>query len=242
MVVAPNHQKLVITKKTLPLSSGNYQTDMRTIEQWANEGIVRKLIAGSGVTLDPSSGVDAGNGIEISASGGAGGGTGLWQLTSGPDPASFGNPPFGVLLSGTSFPNSGGALGVSSWLTMDQPGAGPVGEYAFVNSWWWNFFGAQDVVTYPSLLVPAFTGTIKVSFTIMAAAPDFTDAAIWQTNPITAVSGTPIATTAASYVNNPEPPSGDLSLGTTGVETAGGDTYFAAGQAIIIVSAGTTFP
>lgn len=72
MPIAPNHQKLIIANKNYKGVNDPYARDMRAIEMWANEGIVRKLIAGTNVTLTPSSGVDAGTGIEISATGGGG--------------------------------------------------------------------------------------------------------------------------------------------------------------------------
>ena len=73
MTVQPNHQKLIIPGKNSVGAHFGYATDCRTIEQWANEGIVRKLIAGANITLTPSSGVDEGQGVEISARGGSGG-------------------------------------------------------------------------------------------------------------------------------------------------------------------------
>lgn len=69
MTVAPNQNKLIIPGKNSVGANPGYATDMRTIEQWANVGIIRSLKAGTNVTIDNPDGPTP----TINASGGGGG-------------------------------------------------------------------------------------------------------------------------------------------------------------------------
>lgn len=178
MSVPPNLQKLIIPGKNSSGAHPGYATDARTIEQWANEGIVRKLIAGSGITLTPSSGVDAGTGIEIAASGGGGGGEpGIMSMFALPESSLIGTPRL-VYLGADSTGNAGGtiSLGQSDIALWSNP---PIGAlYTFGVSWFVSLsYGgvgpAPSVNILPEFIAPAFTGgplslTVNMGATNMA--------------------------------------------------------------------------
>ena len=77
-IAQPTNRSLIIPNK-YNFSPQRYKDDMRSLEMWARQPI-QQLVAGSGVTLSPASGLatdSKGNGpnpITISASGGGGGG------------------------------------------------------------------------------------------------------------------------------------------------------------------------
>jgi hypothetical protein len=66
----PNFLQLLIPRKTQdPVAQPDYGIDMRAIEQWSKK-VVMQLVAGSGVTLSPSSGLGPTVTVSASASGG----------------------------------------------------------------------------------------------------------------------------------------------------------------------------
>jgi hypothetical protein len=147
----PNHQKLIIPGKNSTGAHPGYATDSRTIEQWANEGIVRKLIAGSGVTLSPSDGIDMGQGVEVSASGGGGTNMGILTLSGGYDGLDDG-PIWGV-----SAPSPTSDADV--FMFPDAPRMGGPTNYSNGGFGWFVFSNAGlSVNLLPEIFVPAFTG------------------------------------------------------------------------------------
>jgi hypothetical protein len=178
----PNHQKLIVTGKNK--KADDYGTDMRQIEQWANEGIVRSLHAGSGITLNPSTGVDTGTGITISSSGGGGGGANAnLLLTSGADIFQFGAQ---LVFLGSSEPTTFG----QSWWPMFDNSSGADRFYTPASNWIVAVLGGQSVCVFPQVDAPFFTGgPIGISFQMQTWAINETNVAIYQTNPINFTSG-----------------------------------------------------
>lgn len=252
MAVAPNNQKLIITKKNLPPSSGNYATDMRTIEQWANQGIVRKLIAGTDITLDPSSGIDDGNGITINSTGG-GGGSGVspyGTCTCGMDSAIA---PFAQWLGPTD-------LSFQSTFTLGpwpSPIPGTVGQHYTFASSWITGTGSPGVsmLTLPEFFVPQFTtphGTgIEILFYIGAWDFDssYTNYAQYSGLITIADPGDTNVQATTADLTAVEPASGDLSLvngsGFSGnglVSGAAVTAYICSIAGSVDFPGGTTFP
>jgi hypothetical protein len=248
MPKAPNHQKLVVTNKQLPLSSGNYRDDMRTIEQWANEGIVRKLIAGSNITLTPSNGVDQGQGIEIAASGGGGGALPAYGgLTCGMDSSQY---PFAQWIGPTD-PSFTNACQIGP-LQQDEPTAV---HYTFATSWITAVgIAGLSVLTLPEFSLPAFSnaGSNPILFTFYIGAWDFdtsfTNYAQYEGTVSIPVAGGSVQCTVGDLTAI-EAASGDLSLvagsGQSGnglVSAGAGLSYIASISGAADVPAGTTFP
>ena len=153
----PNHQKLIVTGKNK--KADEYGTDMRTIEQWANEGIVRSLHAGSGITLNPSTGVDTGTGITISSSGG-GLNYGTLLMNVGPEDYGIQNPLGGVYLAAADMA-SGGGLAYVPMVSKGTPAGTPFGTQvaAQITTSWLSYVGpGQSACLLPVLTAPTFTG------------------------------------------------------------------------------------
>lgn len=239
---ALNHQKLIIPGKNSRGAHPGYSQDARAIEMWANEGIVRKLIAGSGVTLNPSSGIDAGLGIEISASGGGGGGTpSLVTLIAGMDTNDY---PFGVF----TMPTDPSTEGASYWPVWSNSTAAPV-LYMMGASWFCIVNGGDSVNLLPTVTVPGFTGG-PLTYELYMASADatFTNLAMYRgTITLTTGATVQIASSALSAIPGGTA-TGDLSLvagtGDSGngfVSAAGGISYWCSVVGRIAVPAGTTF-
>ena len=233
----PNHQKLIVTGKNK--KADEYGTDMRTIEQWANEGIVRSLHAGSGITLSPSTGVDTGTGITISSSGG-GGGSANGILVATADVNEFGHQ---LVYLGPSTPTT---VGFSYWTFFDNStGANRFSTPA--SNWIVAVLAGESVCVFPEFRSPYFTGgPISVFFQMQTWAINETNVAIYQTNPITFTSGMTYQTQASDYiliVNG----GGDITLtpgsGLSGnglVSATNGAFYIASVTTQVTIPTGTT--
>jgi len=178
----PNHQKLIVTGKNKKAS--DYGTDMRTIEQWANEGIVRSLHAGSGITLSPSTGVDTGTGITITATGGGGGtSVGYWSMYAGPDENAI---ELHAFFMGMGNATSGTALGLlQSVIPVFSNATGSDVWVSFGAGWMTKAGVGESVNVLPEFTAPAFTGgPIDLGCEIAASNATFSNYAIFASNPI----------------------------------------------------------
>jgi hypothetical protein len=225
----PNHQKLLITGKGKSNSISG--TDGRIIEQWANEGIVRKINAGTNITTDPANGVDMGQGITINAmGGGSGNGPYFIDLYSGMDeeagPAGSFSPGSGIFIG----PNGEySVLSPSSWTVFNTSDAA---GYTFASSWIVFPSSGQSVSVLPEITMPAYTYTIlhgpcSVTIVINAWGFDSVNAACYASS---IVQVPPSAST--------QPPSSDYNP----IFTMGSDLSLVSGTGFIgtgIVSAGT---
>jgi hypothetical protein len=253
MPVTPNHQKLIVTNKQLPLSSGNYRTDMRTIEQWANEGIVRKIIAGTNVTTSPADGVDEGQGVTINATGGGGGATpGYGVLTAMMDEELW---PFALFLGATGTSSEG------SYQLGPLYGTYPLGTPSEAEGF---FFGTSWVVetgegglsvnVLPIWDMPSFTnaGSDPIEIEFFFGATDlsgsFTNYGVYE-GLVNLTSGESYQTQLTDLTPLFGGVSGDLSLvaGTglsgNGLVSEGGSVlYLASVTGRVGIPAGTTFP
>lgn len=243
MAVAPNHQKLIVPGKNSQGGNAGYATDMRTIEQWANEGIVRKLIAGSGITLDPSSGVDAGQGIEITSSGG-GGSTppGFLKLISGPDGAE-------LLATALIFgPSDPGHPDTSWWQLFSNPGAFIV-DQTIGSGWFVAANGGESASILPEVDTPAFTGgsgTIGFDLVIAAAALDYSNYLIAESSSVLVGPSTHYQFLDTDFsVLSSGPGDFALTAGSgesgNGIVTAGGVIALGCMYGTVSIPAGTTF-
>lgn len=158
---APNHQKLIIPGKNAHGGHTGYPSDMRAIEQWANEGIVRKLIAGSGITLNPASGVDNGNGIEVSASGGAGLNYGTLTVLAGPEDYGIQTPLGGFYMANNQMDGNGTCL--VPMVSKATPALAPSQVQAQITTSWVSYVGpGQSACLLPVLIAPTFTGATSI--------------------------------------------------------------------------------
>jgi hypothetical protein len=248
MPTPPNHQKLVITGKGKKDTISG--TDARTIEQWANEGIVRKLIAGPGITLDPATGVDTGTGIEISSSGGGSGSS--WSIaTAHAGPDSLAVPP------GSYIPSNFSGTGFEPFATGAQPfpivsiptlGVTQYTQQSWGQSWYCLTNPGTTITTFPGLGVDGWTpnpGTdLTITALIMAADSQWLNAYVIQSiqQTISPSGGTYIFTetdfTSGMTINNYGT---DLSLTSVGLVSAGGGLYYGQSQLFIQVPANITF-
>ena len=177
----PNHQKLIVPSKNFHPSKQNYGRDMRAIEQWANEGIVRSLHAGSGITLNPADGIDMGQGIEISAAGGGGASIGFWGLAGGGDGLMQTGSYFGGFFNGNT-PNTYPNYNLTPLVA--PPGGGTVfsGTQSFGMGWFATASGGSTNISaclLPQIQAPTFTGgPMQMGLLIVwAASIDGNDAA-----------------------------------------------------------------
>jgi hypothetical protein len=239
-MVAPNLQKLIIPGKND--KKVGYPTDMRTIEQWANEGIVRKLIAGSGITLDPSSGVDAGTGIEIASSGGSSStDTGFFITAMGMDANDWDSS--GIYLGPAETQTNGQAF----WPILDNTSASSPRHYDLFGSWMMEGNAGDSVCFLPILTSPDFTGHATLGYNIQIQAMDATLAnlAIYNATGTIAPSTTvqPASSTYSGFVlagSDLVLTAGTGDSGNGLVTSGGGIVYWSSAQVEIIVSAGTT--
>jgi len=229
----PNHQKLILTNKNK--GTPEDAIDKREMEMWANEGIVRSLHAGSGITLSPSTGVDTGTGITISSSGGGGGSSvGIFGLSAGPDS-----------LTGTFLSPNLLTLAWPNYIPhyLLNPDGTILTGAAAVGAGWVAFIGASSpasnnsVNLLPILQAPDFTGAATISVDQLYMGAQSTDgvnqARYHFTSPFTMTSGENYQTVAADWTvdwNN----GGDLTMtagtGDTGnglVSSAATATYLA---------------
>ena len=234
----PNHQKLIITNKNK--GTREDATDKREIEMWANEGIVRSLHAGSGITLNPSTGVDTGTGITISSSGGGGGANANAILVAGGDSAEYGSQ---LVFLGESTPNT---LGFSYWPLFDNS-SGADRFYTPASNWIIAVLAGESVCFLPEFRAPFFTGgPIGVTFQMQTWSINETNVVIYQTNPINFTSGMTYQTQNTDYVlivNG----GGDITLtagsGFTGnglVSATNGAFYIASVTTEVAIPTGTT--
>jgi hypothetical protein len=233
-----NQQKLIIPNKNYQGGSDPYATDMRQIEMWANAGIIRKLIAGSGVTiLNPT-----GPNPTISAAGGGGGANANMILLSGADSAQWG---FGgqLVFLGPSDPAT---FGFSYWPIFDNA-TGANRFYTPASNWIVAILAGQSVCIFPEVRMAFFTGgPISVEFQIATWAINETNVAVYQTGPINFTSGMTYQTQDTDYsllING----GGDITLtagsGTTGnglVSATSGAFYIASVTCQVTVPTGTT--
>lgn len=198
MAQAPNHQKLVVTQKNLPVSSGNYAKDMRTIEMWANEGIVRKIIAGTNVTTDPTDGVDMGQGVTVNSTGGGGASVdGLLETTLFPEDSFL---PFNVISLGPMNPIfTSGSDGGQVW-NLPNNAHGNVPAFTFGNSWFFTASAGISVCLLPSFTFPVWSGS-DMGLNVMMAATDLTQTnyALWEATYTTITSGDSFQSAAADF-------------------------------------------
>lgn len=255
MAILSPVKKLFIPNKNMPaFTKQAYGTDMRAIENYVNAlqtggGGITEITSTDGTVIitDPTGPI-----TDLSAPGGGGGSVsiGEWVLTTGPDiRAISGSDPFGLPFSGMANPPAGVDL-TSHWLTKSPPSGVSFSQWTFTTSWQYQVAGGWSVCFLPIIASPAFTGvsTIDFSFTIYAFAPDFLDAAIWQTDFISIGPSNFYQTLDTDFVNNIGPPFGDLSLqpfGTAfegnGIVSAAGDVYMGAAQVNISVPHAAVF-
>jgi hypothetical protein len=243
----PNHQKLLITGKGKSNSISG--TDGRIIEQWANEGIVRKINAGTNITTDPANGVDMGQGITINATGGGSGiSADFFVMTAGPDAVDFGTPsPYGIVFGPLSW--GGGVLFQSTWPVLSNDGSRLTNVYySLASSWLWDIFSGDSACVLPEIDAPTWTGPdIGIAATIQALAFDESDEAIYQTSGMTISSGASFQFTAADFTNVIQNGSGGLVLTAgsgphgNGLVSTGGNVYFGATNITLDVVAGVSF-
>jgi hypothetical protein len=195
MPTKPNHQKLIVPGKNFHPSKQNYGQDMRTIEQWANEGIVRKLIAGSGITLDPINGVDMGNGIEISSSGGGGSAVSVGTLVTNLMPDEFTLPGLFVNLGAFGPISPSGDIGEEDWqlIASGATGVHQHGQKIMIGTGWFTDVGAgTSVAILPQFAAPLMTGPLPgLNIVVIMAASDalFGNSLLYQSNNINLASG-----------------------------------------------------
>ena len=233
----PNHQKLIIPGKNQQAS--DYGKDMRELERWANEGIVRSLHAGSGITLNPSTGVDTGTGITISASGGGGSVLGHCTLESGPDFAEINSQ--AVFLGPTGLSNT-----YFSYQDLQSNSGASAVFYTMASSWIVAVLAGESVCIFPTFFAPAFTGgPLFVEFQLMMWSIAETNVAIFQaTHSFTTTASYQLQNTdLATIVNG----GGDLSIVAgggdtgTGIVSAAGGFYIVGVTLEISVPSPTTF-
>jgi hypothetical protein len=244
MTQPPNLQKLIITNKNYHPSKERYATDMRTIEQWANEGIVRKLIAGSNITLTPSSGVDTGTGIEIAASGGGSGlSAGFVNMIAGPD--DFDDHVSAIWFgigAGYAYGDLNSFFPIFSSSTVQT-------VVSFAAGWFAPPGPTYSACILPTFTVPAFTGGgITMQVNINAANVGFTDFAIYEqdVNVITFTSGETYQLVPSDFDTHS---SGGTDLVMTsgtgptqnGLVTTAGGKYFGGVSGYFTIASGTTF-
>jgi hypothetical protein len=236
----PNHQKLIVTGKNAKAS--DYGKDMRIIEQWANEGIVRSLHAGSGITLNPATGVDTGTGITISAAGGSSLTYSFFTWTSGEDSANT-TPP--VWLSG----NDPGDIGATGLPLFSTGASGGPFTYTFGLSYI-TFPIAGQSVSYLPILNAIFysSGSVSSTWQMTTLALDFSNFYTTTPNNVPIPTATPFQLTDTDFAPLvPVVGGGDISLvagaGTSGnglVSAAGGKTYFTSITGSVTVALNTT--
>jgi hypothetical protein len=240
----PNHQKLIVTGKNK--KAADYGTDMRTIEQWANEGIVRSLHAGTNITLDPTDGVDTGTGITISASGGGSStSVSFVEMTAGPDD-------FVDHSTAIWFGQGGGYSGLS-----DLQSFIPIFSSATDNIWiafsagWMAPPGpTYSACVLPEFAVPAFTGgPLTIFLTMNAATAIYSDFAIYSTDatPVSYTTGEDYQFQPSDFDYNSVHPASNLTMtagsgpSQNGLVLTNAGIYFGGVTGQIYVPAGTTF-
>jgi len=155
MPMPPNHQKLIVTGKNKKAT--DYGTDMRTIEQWANEGIVRSLHAGSGITLSPSTGVDTGTGITINSTGGGGGtSVGYFAMYAGPDGNAIELHAFYMGMGGGQVDDA--LSNLQAQIPVFSNATGTTQWVSFGSGWMTKAGVGESVNVLPEFTAPAFTG------------------------------------------------------------------------------------
>jgi hypothetical protein len=247
MTQPPNLQKLIITNKNYHPSKERYATDMRTLEQWANEGIVRKLIAGSNITLTPSSGVDAGTGIEIAASGGGGTGlsAGVVSMQAGPDSTLADIDAIWFGIGGEGF-ISGGDL--TSYFPIFSRSSESV-ITSFGAGWFAPPGPTYSACILPVFTMPAFTGgPITMQCAINAANATFSQFAVYEmeTTTITFTTGETYQTQNTDFDYGASH-GGDLTLtagsglSQNGLVTSVASPYWGGVSGYFTCAAGTTF-
>lgn len=245
MAVAPNHKKLIIPKKQMPKAHAGYSDDMRTIEQWANDQVngVSQLIAGTNITLDPTSGEGV---VTINASGGGGGGApGFLELIAGPDISTINAE---ALMLGPSNQQGPGVVAESVWPLFSNA-SGSDQTYQFVPSWFVIASGGTSIVFLPQVTAPAFTGgtgDISIQFIIECASTDWSNFAEYSTGATLLASGATlqppitdysIVNTASDIVLTAGPGFSGNGLVTQG----SGLPYLASTSLYVTVPTGTTF-
>lgn len=197
MATRPTNRSLLIPGKNYKAAHDGYRKDMQSLEIWARQPI-QQLIAGSGITLSPASGLatDAKgrgpNPITITATGGGGGGNApaaFADIMAGPESLNpalgnwwpFSTPMIGPQLNGPSqtpiplFQHPGSP---SVETGSDSP--------AFGNSWFTIVSAGQTVNFLPKLETPPFTGGtgfLMWQFYYWAVSTDFTNGAMYTTKP-----------------------------------------------------------
>jgi hypothetical protein len=227
-----------------------YQKDMQTLEMWARQPI-QQLVAGSGITLTPSSGLASNttggpNPITIAATGGGSSvNVGAGQLIAQPDDNEM-SVSFFFPFTGDDF----GSEGQSYWYAFSNPTTDR--KLSISASWMIIVSSGDSVNIFPTLTLPTFTGgtgSLGFLFWFWAADATFSNYAVYTGSNV-ASGGTSGLTYQfqASDLTFQHAAGGDLTLvagsGNTGVglvSGGGGITYWAGVGGALNVPAGTTF-
>jgi hypothetical protein len=226
-----------------------YQKDMQTLETWAKQPI-QQLIAGSGITLTPSSGLASNttggpNPITIAATGGGSSvNVGAGSLIAQPDDNEMSISFFFPFTS-----NDHDVEGVSYWYAFSNPSA--IRKLNIESSWMIIVNSGDSVNIFPTITVPAFTGGtgfVSFQFWFWAADATFANYAVYAGGGAHALASGVTYQYTAGDMTLQHTSSTDISLvagsGNTGVglvSAAGGITYWAGVVGALAVPAGTTF-
>jgi len=238
----PNHQKLIVTGKNKQAS--DYGKDMREIEMWANEGIVRSLHAGSGITLNPTDGVDTGTGITINATGGGGGtSVGYLIMYAGPDDALIPNQ---VVWTGIGGNPEGSGIDLQSFIPLFSNATGSDVLIAFGSGWLAKVAASDSAALLPEFTAPTFTGgPIIISCEINAANAAFNQFAMYQNGGISFTSGEDYQFLNTDFTGISS--GGDLTMTAgsgnsgNGLVSAAGGVYWGGIAGYVTIPTGTTF-
>lgn len=231
---------LFIPGKNYSGAHDGYRKDMQELEIWARQPI-QQLIAGSGITLNPASGLatdSKGNGpnaITISASGGGGGSEpGFFGVQAYPDLGGGGGGLFYAPLNGTNQTFGPSGTETNFPIFPDNGNYLNFGINAF-SIGYWTFTGAGIAL----MLLPKFDACnytsagghqIKVQYLIWASDISFSNYGIWTATTPNIPSFTSYQSVIADFSPVGGLPIGaDLSLGASG--GGGGDGLLTAAGA-----------
>ena len=159
MATQPTNKTLLIPNKNA-LSPAGYLRDMQTLEMWARQPI-QQLIAGSGITLSPTSGKGPGP-ITISSTGGGGGiSFGYMQAFINSDPAVFSQ------IQGFGCDDAS----YSYWYLPSNP-TGSDQRFSFGGMWEVQDIdpggGPASCAIFPMFAVPTYTGGgVSIEYVVM---------------------------------------------------------------------------
>ncbi len=185
MATLPSNRSLIIPGKNA--LGSDYLKDMQTLEIWGRQPI-QQLIAGSGITLSPSSGLatDAKgrgpNPVTISSSGGGGGvnPSAFADVYAGPEFLNAIDANFWPLSTQVIGPQFAG-LGHTPVPCYNSPGGGfDTGDNfpVFGASWFTILSAGQSANIFPFLATPTFTGgagDLIFNYYFWAVSTDFTN-------------------------------------------------------------------